>query len=254
MPLIKKPGKKALQENIETEMDAHPSKDKRDQNLAIAYSVQRQAKKKKMAMGGKVESDSPGQPVKMSSEHGMREEHEHSANPPKTHSKMTHEGPQQHKMKVPTDPSMRPSSSSHMLEDDSIPHSMAEAIMLKRKDKMMSESGMMPHEDSMKSREDDIMGDMAPDGIDMGVSDHDSVPSRKKYAMGGEVDLHSNEEEQPNSYYHQNEEEALDIDFDGTMDGLSQPEDSNEHNPGDELLEESDEHDMIGKIMKKRKK
>lgn len=55
MPLIKSPKKGALESNIKTEMDAHP--DKRKQDLAIAFSVQRQArkKKKKMAEGGRVD-------------------------------------------------------------------------------------------------------------------------------------------------------------------------------------------------------
>lgn len=55
MPLIKKPSKSAFKKNVETEMDANPGKDNRAQNLAIAYSVQRRAKKKppvKMAEGG----------------------------------------------------------------------------------------------------------------------------------------------------------------------------------------------------------
>jgi hypothetical protein len=55
LPLIKSSGKKALQKNIKTEIEANPSKDKRDQDIAIAYSVQRQARKKKMAKGGPVE-------------------------------------------------------------------------------------------------------------------------------------------------------------------------------------------------------
>ncbi len=50
MPLIKSRSKAALQKNIETEMEAHPSKEKRAQNLAIAYATQRRAKK--MAAGG----------------------------------------------------------------------------------------------------------------------------------------------------------------------------------------------------------
>lgn len=50
MPLIRSQSKKAFKDNIETEMKAHP--EKKDQNLAIAYSIQRQAKRKKMASGG----------------------------------------------------------------------------------------------------------------------------------------------------------------------------------------------------------
>jgi hypothetical protein len=42
--------KKAFEHNVETEMDAHPGN--RAQNLAIAYAIQRRAKKKEMAMGG----------------------------------------------------------------------------------------------------------------------------------------------------------------------------------------------------------
>lgn len=59
MPLLKSASKKALQENIESEMKANPGADKRAQNLAIAFSTQRAAKKrKKMAKGGSVENES----------------------------------------------------------------------------------------------------------------------------------------------------------------------------------------------------
>lgn len=53
MPLIKSASKSALQKNIKTEMDANPGKSKMKQNLAIAYSTQRRAgKRKKMSKGG----------------------------------------------------------------------------------------------------------------------------------------------------------------------------------------------------------
>lgn len=52
MPLIKSKSKKAMGENIATEMEAgKPQK----QSIAIAYSVARHAKKKKMARGGMVD-------------------------------------------------------------------------------------------------------------------------------------------------------------------------------------------------------
>lgn len=176
MPLIKKSSKKAFEHNVKAEMDANPSPKDRAQNLAIAYSVQKQAKKKHMAKGGMMEPMNSME---------KREDHEmHSMKP--------------HGMDM------------SITDDDSIPNSMAEAIMKKRKAKMMAEGGM--------------------------------------------VDIHENEEEQPNSYYHQNEHEALDLDLDSTMDGMHQPEDSNEHSmePG---LGEEDEHadDIISKIMRKRK-
>lgn len=56
MPLIQSKSKKALEHNIEVEMKAHPSKKKRDQNLAIAFSVQRK-NKKKYANGGQIGLD-----------------------------------------------------------------------------------------------------------------------------------------------------------------------------------------------------
>ncbi len=52
MPLIKRGNKKALEHNIKAEINAHP--DKRKQDLAIAFSVQRKAKAKKMADGGEI--------------------------------------------------------------------------------------------------------------------------------------------------------------------------------------------------------
>jgi len=57
MPLIKKTSKKAFEHNVAAEMRANPSPAKRAQNLAIAYSVKKQAAKKKMAEGGKVDKD-----------------------------------------------------------------------------------------------------------------------------------------------------------------------------------------------------
>lgn len=65
MPLIKSASKKALKENIETEMDSNPSPKDRKQNLAIAYNVQR-TNKKKMASGGKVTIDDQEDPSKVS--------------------------------------------------------------------------------------------------------------------------------------------------------------------------------------------
>lgn len=76
----------------------------------------------------------------------------------------------------------------------------------------------------------------------------------KMMAEGGEVDIDSNNEEQPNGYYHQNEDAALKENYDEDMDDVSQPEDSNEHGDMREDDEEND-HDssIVGKIMRKRK-
>lgn len=54
MPLLKSKSKKAMSKNIETEMDAgKPQK----QSIAIAYSMMRRAKKKKMAEGGLIDPE-----------------------------------------------------------------------------------------------------------------------------------------------------------------------------------------------------
>ena len=54
MPLIKRSSKKAFKKNVETEMAANPAPADRARNLAIAYSTQRAAKKRRMAKGGGV--------------------------------------------------------------------------------------------------------------------------------------------------------------------------------------------------------
>jgi len=69
----------------------------------------------------------------------------------------------------------------------------------------------------------------------------------KRYADGGEVDLNENSMEQPNRYYHQNEDVVLKENYDDDFKDDSQPEDSNEHSDAID----SDEHDMVSKIRKK---
>lgn len=71
MPLIKSKSKKALEENIATEMHANPSPEKRAQNIAIAYSVKRRAAAKKMAMGGEMD-DMPEESPASIAEHIMK--------------------------------------------------------------------------------------------------------------------------------------------------------------------------------------
>lgn len=100
MPLFNGKSKKSFNKNVEAEM--HSGKPQ-DQSLAIAYSIQRRAKKK-MAYGGKAEEDMESAPPMAKSEH------------------------------------------MHMEEDE--PKSMAEAIMRKRKAKMMAEGGMVDIEEN----------------------------------------------------------------------------------------------------------
>jgi hypothetical protein len=81
---------------------------------------------------------------------------------------------------------------------------------------------------------------------------HDSIVAaimakRHKMADGGMVDIDSNAEEQPNSYYARNEDAALKENYDSDMDDVSQPMDSNEHS--DDI--DSDSHDMVSQIRRK---
>ncbi len=62
MPLIKSPSKAAFKKNVETEMKSNPAPSDRAKNLAIAYSVRRQARKKKMAMGGELSAATEKRP------------------------------------------------------------------------------------------------------------------------------------------------------------------------------------------------
>ena len=71
-------------------------------------------------------------------------------------------------------------------------------------------------------------------------------------AEGGQIDLDENAEEQPNSYYHQNEDVALKENYDSDMDDVSQPMDSNEHADSREADEEN-KHDMISVIRRRMK-
>lgn len=62
MPLIQSPSKKAFQKNVETEMKEHPMK--KDQDLAIAYSIKKK-NAKKMAYGGAAEdTNEPAVPMR----------------------------------------------------------------------------------------------------------------------------------------------------------------------------------------------
>lgn len=87
--------------------------------------------------------------------------------------------------------------------------------------------------------------DRLHDEVDSGAHDLDSAV---KMAEGGEVDLDMNAEEQPNDFYHQNQE-ALKENYDEDMDDMTQPEDSNTR--GHRI--HSDENDMSDKIRSRMK-
>lgn len=142
---------------------------------------------------------------------------------------------------------------------------MAEGGMINKKVSMKSSEmdnldepeGLQEDDDMMSPSEKEIMADHFADG---GMIDdqpepeaedeqHDSLVSaimakRQKMAEGGQVDIDSNNEEQPNEYYDRNENAALKENYDSDMDDVSQPMDSNEHDH--HII--SDLHDMVEKI------
>lgn len=60
MPLMHKESQKAFKHNVKEEMEAHPGKSHRAQNLAIAYAVQKKARKEHEAMGGDANMEHEG--------------------------------------------------------------------------------------------------------------------------------------------------------------------------------------------------
>ncbi len=122
MPLIKSKSKKALSENIATEMDAGKPM---DQSLAVAYSVKRKAKKK-MSLGGAVEGEQ--------------------------HSGSQHDRKPAQPMPKPDD--RRLPKNEYMDDHFAQGGSIADAIMQRRK--MMAEGGMIRPEADLPEGEVDL--------------------------------------------------------------------------------------------------
>lgn len=251
MPLIQGKSKKAFKENVSTEMDAgKPQK----QSLAIAFSVQRKNKKKKMALGGAVETPvhskdydrNPGTPAKKAddrreaeSEYMSKDWSEGSApaRKPDDERLPKDEYMAGHFAKGgPVNPKLQQAHAAHrpmhpmdLMDDDERASSIADAIMEKRH--RMAEGG--------------IAGETL--GTKIG---YPGSPKPKAYADGGMVDLERNSEEEGSTPYDtMNAEAGMKEQYDDSQ--LSpDPMDSNE--TGDSREDESEnEHDMISKIRSK---
>lgn len=118
MPLIHSKSKKAIGENIEKEMDEGKPK---KQSIAIALSVQRNAKAKKMAQGGMIPSGS-----------------QDTKEPPMP-------SPKPDDRRLP--PKEYMSGKMDSPEDQQI-MSMVESILMKRRGRMMAEGGMVDIEEN----------------------------------------------------------------------------------------------------------
>lgn len=237
MPLMQGKSKKAFGENIKTEMEAgKPQK----QSLAIAFSVQRKNKRKKMAKGGEVSASNEMRPMPDNkyndSDETMRNRNQHALN------EADWTGAPQDRQAA---------------HDVSSPGNSKDARMAgSRPDAGPSRSAMENPKDITANNEKRAnayaQGGMA-DADDHYDSIADAILAKKRKAKmmaeGGEVDLEANSEESPN------EEDQMSFEANGKeqydLDQLdSQPMDSNEM--GHDLPDE-DEHDMVSAIRKKMK-
>lgn len=70
---------------------------------------------------------------------------------------------------------------------------------------------------------------------------------RKQQRDSEQVDIQNNNREEPNSFYHLNEHEALEYNMNDAFEDIDQPVDSNLH----DVEIDKDEHDMISQIRAK---
>lgn len=211
MPLIKGKSKKSFDKNMETEMDSGKPK---DQALAIAYSVQRKNKRKKMAEGGTV-GDLIGYPKRMA-EGGMIDEELKED--------------ELHLMDSASVDAY--DAEPKKMYDERDPDRSGPAV---KPMKMMADGGMLAEEDAEMKHASLAAAIMA------------KRAKAKMMAEGGEVDLQANSNENLNM----EDQLSFDAARKDTYYDLSQldeqPEDSNEHS--DDI--DSDKHDMVSSIRKK---
>lgn len=191
MPLIKSDSNSARQKNIETEMRANPGKDSRAKNLAIAYSVQRRAKKKnKMSGGGKVDVDQDNQSL-------MREDGVGSKQDAPSLSRYSDGGNiSLEQSKSGAQSSMKPLMRNAQMDNEPpVPGRKPDDERLS-KDEYMSSSAhtsSIPRgpRDDMRPSESEYMADQAVDGSDehySNIADAILNKKRKMMASGGGAD------------------------------------------------------------------
>lgn len=268
MPLIKSASKKALQKNIETEMKSNPDKKDRSKNIAIAYSIQRQAKKKKMAEGGEVKAASfkpdadehEERSLSMlddrSVEHGEEadlrlERHADidDADDSREMRMMLAEGGEVdlRKEKMVSIDDEEDERSQRMLDGHPTSHDADQD--LREEHEVDADSRGMYGSTMTEDHDEESLLDGVPESI------HEAV-RLKMLAKGGMVDDSEVDLQDSNGDEHLNDEDDLSFeaarkktyyDLDQVED---QPEDSNLH--GDDLADE-DEHDMVSSIRRKVK-
>lgn len=265
MPLMQGRSKKAMSENIKTEMDAgKPQK----QSIAIAYSVAKKNKKKKMAFGGKAEAtgepafppikkiEGPSESEFMSNhatDGGTPPRHEDDERLPESETMADHfakggtayyadggqVNPKEYGGKAEDD--MEPPVPGRKSDDKRFPEDEYMST-----DKWSKGSAPARKPDDKRPPEDEYMADHFAEGGEAeghydSVSDAIMSKKRKKYADGGMVDLNENAEEEPNNEDDMSFEALKKENYseEAGLEHMGSPEDSNEH--GREL-HDADEH------------
>lgn len=124
-------------------------------------------------------------------------------------------------------------------------------IIDKEKKPMMAEGGMVTDENQEERHASIAAAIMAKRAAAAKLNSDSDEDEMVLMAEGGMVDISANGKEEPNAYYPRNKE-ILKENYDSGLENAEQPMDSNEHGDMRED-EESDPHDMISSIMKKRK-
>lgn len=249
MPLIRKASKKALAHNIEAEMEAHPEPSRRAQNIAIAYAVKKKAAKKRMAQGGEVHVD-------------MKAYHEH------LNKKLAKEDHSPEKEEMPGHIPPAPPRSQRERAIEAFNRRENERVKQDQRSFTDPEKSRMAEGGEVEIKESDAHREAARrideemeareahnQEIDEQFDDIEERAKRHRYAHGGEVDIESNAQEEPNFYDDRNVA-VLKENYDEDMSDVTQPWDSNEHAVD---LEDEDENGkgMISEIrsrMKSRRK
>lgn len=229
MPLIKSAKPKAVGENIKTEMEAGKP---HNQSIAIALSVQRRAKKRKMAEGGPVPSPSPMlEPIKkeLYDDEDYKDSEAREAEQPKS---------RKGEMEIEEEPEMKAFGgiagdleTNHLRDDE--------------EDLMGMDAPMSP-ETEPSSFYDEIDEEQTSASEPSNDSIADRI-MRKRMAYGGSVD--ENDQEDPQTPYDPMNAKAYSHKLYDVDQLSAQPEDSNEH--GDDIT--SDVMDHIEIIRKKLK-
>lgn len=191
MPLIKSKSKQAVSKNIETEMNAgKPQK----QSIAIAMSVQRQAKKKKMAYGG------PAQ----------RETNAVSPEPRKPDN-------------------TRPPESEYMADHFAEGGMAGEDCSNCGHPFNRNPGTPEAKPDDMRPPESEYMANHFANG---GIAE--SIMNKKRMASGGMVDINENAQESGQTPYDEDNSEAYKKELYDDSQLSDQPSDSNEHGDRDD--------------------